>query len=173
MGTRPAFVVAVLYEVLAPGYHSPLTEDQIAELFQAGRIGRHHRCKQVRHKEWRTVDELFPLLKYESATISCDSSWELADPSGKKRGFILAFLGAACAIAVWYYFAIAASSGSDRYHVPVTETRWPKTVSPSLTADHSESVPSQTNLASDSARSTAYASPRTEVARVELAARRR
>lgn len=31
----------MFYEVLAPGYHSPLTKTQIAELFQAGRLDRH------------------------------------------------------------------------------------------------------------------------------------
>lgn len=56
-----------LYDVLADGYHTPLNETQIAKLFQAGRIGRNQPCKQVEKKEWRTIDELFPLLKYDSS----------------------------------------------------------------------------------------------------------
>jgi hypothetical protein len=56
-----------LYDVLADGYHTPLTDTQIAKLFQAGRLGRNQPCKQVQKKEWRTIDELFPLLKYDSS----------------------------------------------------------------------------------------------------------
>jgi hypothetical protein len=56
-----------LYDVLADGYHTPLTETQIAKLFQAGRIGRNQPCKQIEKKQWRTIDELFPLLKYDSS----------------------------------------------------------------------------------------------------------
>ena len=56
-----------LYDVLADGYHTPLSETQIAKLFQAGRLGRNQPCKKVEKKEWRTIDELFPLLKYDSA----------------------------------------------------------------------------------------------------------
>jgi hypothetical protein len=67
-GTRPALSERVnLYDVLADGYHTPLTKTQITELFQAGRLGRNQPCKQIEKKEWRTVDELFPLLKYDSA----------------------------------------------------------------------------------------------------------
>lgn len=56
-----------LYDILADGYHTPLTDTQIAKLFQAGRIGRNQPCKQVEKKEWRTIDELFPLLKYDAS----------------------------------------------------------------------------------------------------------
>jgi hypothetical protein len=56
-----------LYDVLADGYHTPLTATQITKLFQAGRLGRNHPCKQVEKKKWRTIDELFPLLKYDSS----------------------------------------------------------------------------------------------------------
>jgi len=56
-----------LYDVMADGYHTPLTKTQIAELFHAGRLGRDQPCKQVEKKDWRTIDELFPLLKYNSS----------------------------------------------------------------------------------------------------------
>jgi hypothetical protein len=56
-----------LYDVLADGYHTPLSETQIAKLFQAGCLGRNQPCKKVEKKEWRTIDELFPLLKYDSS----------------------------------------------------------------------------------------------------------
>lgn len=126
----------MLYEVLAPGCHSSLTKNQIADLFRAGRLGRSHRCKLVNQKEWRTVDELFPLLKYESATISYDSPCEPADPSPKTWGLIFAFLVAACGIAaLWYHFGYAANSTSEAHRLRVTETRWPKTVPPASGPD--------------------------------------
>ena len=55
-----------LYEVFADGYHTPLSSEQIADLFHAGRLRRNHRCKPVGNERWRTIDELFPLLKYDS-----------------------------------------------------------------------------------------------------------
>jgi hypothetical protein len=50
------------------GYHTPLTSEQIAELFHAGRVDRHHPCKPTAKSEWGTIDELFPLLKYDSTS---------------------------------------------------------------------------------------------------------
>src|SRR3954471_9988315 len=55
-----------LFDILQDGFHTPLTATQVAELFQAGRVSRHTRCKPAKQKEWRTIDELFPLLKYHS-----------------------------------------------------------------------------------------------------------
>lgn len=57
-----------LYDLGGQGYHSPLTSEQIAELFHAGRVDRHHPCKPTAKSEWRTIDELFPLLKYDSTS---------------------------------------------------------------------------------------------------------
>jgi hypothetical protein len=57
----------ILYDLGVKGYHTPLTREQIAELFHAGRVDRHHPCKPTAKSEWRTIDELFPLLKYDSA----------------------------------------------------------------------------------------------------------
>ena len=120
----------VLYEVLAPGYHSPLTKTQIAELFRAGRVGRNHRCKQISHKEWRTIDELFPLLKYHSATISCDEPWQSAQRSPIEPSVVLACIAVALAIAaVWFYLAHDSNPTSSIYRPPVSETRWPTTTS--------------------------------------------
>ena len=164
----------MLYEVLAPGYHSPLTKTQVAELFHAGRIGRSHRCKPVSQEDWRTVDELFPLLKYQSATISCHNSWEPAGPSPKTWGLVFAFLVVACAsAALWYYFGYAASSASESYHPRVTEARWPRTITTSSASDPT-SVASETNETSRSAATTTQAlSSRAEAARVQRAAQQR
>ena len=70
----------ILYNLDVKGYHTPLTREQIAELFQAGRVDRHHLCKPTAKSEWRTIDELFPLLKYDSEsryTSSVDDSRRL------------------------------------------------------------------------------------------------
>jgi hypothetical protein len=67
-----------LYEVFADSYHTPLTSEQVAELFHAGRLRRNHRCKPLDSEKWRTIDELFPLLKY-------DSSCSLPQSNGKKQ----------------------------------------------------------------------------------------
>jgi hypothetical protein len=64
-----------LFDILQDGYHTPLTAAQIADLFHAGRLDRHTPCKPVAKKEWRTLDELFPLLKYDN------KSPRFADPS--------------------------------------------------------------------------------------------
>lgn len=54
------------YDVLDDGYHTALTRTQVADLFHAGRIGRNTPCKRLENTAWRTVDELFPLLKHRS-----------------------------------------------------------------------------------------------------------
>ena len=63
----------ILYDLGVKGYHTPLTREQIAELFDAGRVDRHHPCKLTSKSEWRTIDELFPLLKYDSASYLAPS----------------------------------------------------------------------------------------------------
>ena len=116
------------YDVLANGYHSPLTKTQIAELFHAGRLRRDHRCKHVTRKEWQTIDELFPLLKYQSAGPSLYYSPEGNAPSARTWVLIFAFLAAACAaVALWYYFAYDAGAPAPR--VNVTARNWPRTIS--------------------------------------------
>jgi hypothetical protein len=54
-----------LYSLQRDGYHTALTAAQVAELFHAGRLVRDDPCKATGNKKWRTIDELFPLLKYE------------------------------------------------------------------------------------------------------------
>jgi hypothetical protein len=55
-----------LYELQVEGYHTPLSPDQIAELYRAGRLRRADPCREVTSRDWRTLDEIFPLLKYDS-----------------------------------------------------------------------------------------------------------
>jgi hypothetical protein len=102
-----------LYEVLADGYHTPLTETQIAKLFQAGRIGRNQPCKQVARKEWRTIDELFPLLKYDSSGQFFSQS---AQSNRRTLDRALAVVAAVFVIAVgllaFYFYLRSDSHGS-------------------------------------------------------------
>ena len=70
-----------LFDILQDGFHTPLTETQIADLFQAGRLNRHTRCKPAKQEAWRTIDELFPLLKYHAP-------WQFAyQPAEPNREF--------------------------------------------------------------------------------------
>jgi hypothetical protein len=78
-----------LFEILQDGYHTPLTEGQIAELFQAGRLGRNTPCKAVSKKDWRTIDELFPLLKYETSSQFRDPTPEAENESSVKQSALV------------------------------------------------------------------------------------
>jgi hypothetical protein len=88
----------MFYEVLAPGYHSPLTKTEIAELFQAGRLDRHTPCKPEKGTEWQTIDELFPLLKYHVPYQFADQSSEATSEYRSRRG-VVAGVGVAGAVA--------------------------------------------------------------------------
>jgi hypothetical protein len=122
------------YEVLADGYHSPLTKTQIAELFHAGHLHRGHRCKQVTGKEWQTIDELFPLLKYQPSGPALYYSREPDSFSARTWILIVALLAAAvAAVALWYYFASDATAHPPRTHV--TDSRWPRTIAATRAPD--------------------------------------
>ena len=69
------------YNISADGYSKPLTKMQIAGLFHAGLFGTDQLCKQVDEKEWRTIDEMFPLLRYE---IPKRSLYQPADVHGSE-----------------------------------------------------------------------------------------
>jgi hypothetical protein len=103
------------YHVLADGYHTPLTKTQIAELFHAGRLGRNNPCKQVEKKDWRTIDELFPLLKYNDSSAPMDEVGQLRGRPPRARALILLVsFGAIAVIALLgYFFASAASRATD------------------------------------------------------------
>ena len=98
-----------LYDLLVEGYHTPLTASQIAKLFHAGQIQRNDPCKEVATERWRTIDELFPLLKYNSRAssestrrgVSTDPSTDYAKPAGRSATSALK--------AGWVCFAIGLS----------------------------------------------------------------
>jgi hypothetical protein len=104
-----------LFDILQDGYHTPLTATQISELFQAGRLHRHTRCKPAKQGQWRTIDELFPLLKYHAP-------WQLAaespDPNNEfrfRRAVVVGVgLATAAAAALLVYFYVQGQSPTGR-----------------------------------------------------------
>jgi hypothetical protein len=104
-----------LFEILQDGFHTPLNETQIAELFNAGRLGRHTRCKRAKQTEWRTIDELFPLLKYHAPL---QFSYHRAESNSEfrfRRPILVAIgLVAAAAVTVVIFFFSQRETFSDR-----------------------------------------------------------
>lgn len=68
------------YDVVADGHRTALTRTQIAGLFQAGQLTRNDPCKEAEQAEWRTIDELFPLLKNGPPPRSLYQPAELHSP---------------------------------------------------------------------------------------------
>jgi len=56
-----------LYDIGARGFPSPLNAGEISQLFRAGQLHSRIPCKPKGDATWGTIDELFPLLKYEAA----------------------------------------------------------------------------------------------------------
>ncbi len=54
------------YDLDVDGYHAPLNDGQIADLFAAGRLRKADPCRELGARAWRTLDEVFPLLKYDA-----------------------------------------------------------------------------------------------------------
>jgi hypothetical protein len=54
------------YELQVEGYHNPLSPDQIADLYRAGRLRNNDSCREIGSPRWKTIDELFPLLKHDA-----------------------------------------------------------------------------------------------------------
>lgn len=72
----------IRYEIRAEGYFTPLTADRISELFAAGRLRRNDPCRIVGEDGWRTIDELFPLLKHEASNSLSPL------PPGRRRSLV-------------------------------------------------------------------------------------
>jgi hypothetical protein len=94
-----------LFEILQDGFHTPLTATQVAELFRAGRLSRHTRCKPAKQRDWRTIDELFPLLKYHAPLNFSYQPPESNSESRFRRSIVgMCLLGATAATIVIYLF---------------------------------------------------------------------
>ncbi len=75
-----------LYEVKAPGLRSSaLNSREISQLFRNGRLYRDAPCKRKGEATWRTIDQLFPLLKYSPEIYSLPA----ADQQPKRRRLAL------------------------------------------------------------------------------------
>ena len=62
-----------LFDLLVDGYHTPRSAEDIANLYRAGRLRKNDPCRVTGTAPWKTVDELFPLLKYDSSrSLSLD-----------------------------------------------------------------------------------------------------
>jgi hypothetical protein len=58
------------------GYESEaMTLSDIRKLYQEGTISRHTPCRGRRDERWSTVDDLFPMLKYEPRSKLCIAGW--------------------------------------------------------------------------------------------------
>jgi hypothetical protein len=69
-----------LYDVKTRGLHSPLNSREISVLFRVGVLDEPAPCKPVGEAKWRTIDELFPLLKYESGR-----RYQMEEPKRRAR----------------------------------------------------------------------------------------
>jgi len=68
------------YDVVAGGHRTALTGTQIAGLFQAGQLTRNDPCKEAEQTQWRTIDEVFPLIKNGPPPRSLYQPTELHSP---------------------------------------------------------------------------------------------
>jgi hypothetical protein len=59
-----------LYDLLVDGYHTPRSAEDIADLYRAGRLRNSDPCRVTGTEQWKTLDELFPLLKHDSGRFS-------------------------------------------------------------------------------------------------------
>jgi hypothetical protein len=57
------------YEVMVDACSGPLAAEEIVQLFREGKIRRSDPCRELGQKQWRTIDEIFPLLKYDRSGV--------------------------------------------------------------------------------------------------------
>ena len=58
------------------GYESePMALRDIRKLYQEGSISRHTPCRERGRDAWSTVDDMFPMLKYEPRSKLCIAGW--------------------------------------------------------------------------------------------------
>lgn len=101
------------YDIADEGYHSPLTSEEISDLFVAGRVHRATPCKVSGQPRWRTIDELFPLLKYNAVWSSYEGGQ--AKPSPFEGRMLAAALGSA---AILFLLGLG--------YFCLSEREWPK-----------------------------------------------
>jgi hypothetical protein len=102
------------YDVVASGHRTALTRPQIAGLFQAGQLACNDPCKEAEQAEWRTIDELFPLLKNGTTARSLYQPTELHSPRARTVALAAAIsiLVISAASLVGYFALRGGASGS-------------------------------------------------------------
>ena len=83
----------LLYNVQKRGFHTPLTREQITELFHDGHLNRNDVCKPAAKSDWQTIDELFPLLKYDGTYLHVSSLQETRPGIVWSERFLLGLAG--------------------------------------------------------------------------------
>lgn len=158
-----------LYELSGCGYHTPLSPSEIAKLFQAARIHRDTRCRAIDGPAWRTIDELFPLLKYDNSGGSADSSDQAGRPSFTSRHKVVAVAVGTIAAAIAFALGALYASSSRPAKTPVLQRRTSAdtTTLPLSAASNSSSGFSSQALPSSTARNSvttqALAAPTSEI----------
>jgi hypothetical protein len=139
-----------LYDLLAEGYHTPLSSDQIADLVRVGRLQKNTPCKEVGQQTWRTIDELFPLLKY--GVVSDEAADNDPSRSFNREPLIIgsivaAFTSAVLRVSLVYPAARNTNSSvasfqsqthrSSELVASPASTPWPRTSIPGYAAEQS------------------------------------
>ena len=58
------------------GYASePMTLRDVRKLYQEGSVSRHTPCRARGAEAWSTIDDTFPMLKYEPRSKLCIAGW--------------------------------------------------------------------------------------------------
>ena len=58
------------------GYESePMPLRDIRKLYHEGAVSRHTPCRERGERTWSTVDDMFPMLKYEPRSKLCIAGW--------------------------------------------------------------------------------------------------
>jgi hypothetical protein len=119
-------VIVLLYDVLTGGARKSLTKTQISDLFQIGQLVLNDPCKQVEQQEWRTIDDLFPFLKYEATARSLYQPADLHNP----HRATLAWSAAICILVILVaslagYFAFRGGTTASTNAIDATNPRPP------------------------------------------------
>jgi len=119
-------VIVLFYDVVTGGGRKSLTKTEIADLFQIGQLVLNDPCKQVEQQEWRTIDDLFPFLKYETTARSLYQPAELHNPH---RG-TLVWSAAICTLVILVaslagYFAFGGGTRASKNAIVATNPRPP------------------------------------------------
>jgi hypothetical protein len=94
------------YDVVAGGHRTALTRPQIAGLFQAGQLACNDPCKEAEREEWRTIDEVFPLLKHGTTARSLYQPTELHSSPARTIALAAAISILIIAASLGGYFAL-------------------------------------------------------------------